>query len=96
MKKLLLALAFVASGFIFANAQTVTHKDAKTAPAKTEKKQEAAKPALVKNEGDGVVMKKDGTPDKRYKAKEANGPMKKDGTPDKRYKANKDTKKTAK
>lgn len=39
-------------------------------------------------------MKKDGTPDKRYKMNKAAtpataGPMKKDGTPDKRYKANK-------
>jgi hypothetical protein len=32
------------------------------------------------------VMKKDGTPDKRYKA---NQNLKKDGTPDKRYKENK-------
>jgi hypothetical protein len=38
-------------------------------------------------------MKKDGTPDKRYKenkeAKPAEGPKKKDGTTDKRYNANK-------
>ena len=33
-----------------------------------------------------VKVKKDGTPDKRYKA---NKMLKKDGTPDKRYKANK-------
>ena len=39
-------------------------------------------------------LKKDGTPDKRYKE---NKHLKKDGTPDKRYKANKaDTTKTAK
>jgi hypothetical protein len=38
--------------------------------------------------------KKDGTPDKRFKAKkEAKVPLKKDGTPDKRFKANKPTKK---
>lgn len=42
-------------------------------------------------------MKKDGTPDKRYKgnkqkkdAAKPAGPTKKDGTPDMRYKANKD------
>ncbi len=47
------------------------------------------------------VMKKDGTPDKRYKANAAKGneaapagPTKKDGTPDKRYKSNKDAAKT--
>ena len=33
-----------------------------------------------------VKMKKDGTPDKRYKSKQV---LKKDGTPDKRFKANK-------
>ena len=33
-----------------------------------------------------VVLKKDGTPDKRYKTKII---LKKDGTPDKRYKVNK-------
>lgn len=36
-------------------------------------------------------LKKDGTPDKRYKAnqRDSAGPAKKDGTPDMRYKANK-------
>jgi hypothetical protein len=39
-------------------------------------------------------LKKDGTPDKRYKEnKSAKGPMKKDGTADMRYKANKTAKK---
>ncbi len=34
-------------------------------------------------------LKKDGTPDKRFKAaKPAEGPLKKDGTPDKRFKKN--------
>ena len=37
-----------------------------------------------------VVLKKDGTPDKRYKAApKTTGPTKKDGTPDKRFKENK-------
>jgi hypothetical protein len=37
-----------------------------------------------------VVLKKDGSPDKRYKNTNAtNGPVKKDGTPDMRYKINK-------
>ena len=43
------------------------------------------KAAKVANTPD-VKMKKDGTPDKRYKAAKT---LKKDGTPDKRYKANK-------
>lgn len=39
----------------------------------------------------GVVLKKDGTPDKRYKKAPATeaGPLKKDGTADMRYKKNK-------
>ncbi|MCR8556485.1 hypothetical protein KXD93_02470 [Mucilaginibacter sp. BJC16-A38] len=44
-------------------------------------------------------LKKDGTPDKRFKEnKAAKPPLKKDGTPDMRYKANKkaDTAKKAK
>lgn len=38
-----------------------------------------------------AVLKKDGTPDKRYKANSgtSKGPLKKDGTPDKRFNANK-------
>ena len=37
-----------------------------------------------------VVVKKDGTPDKRYNnAPKSAGPVKKDGTPDMRYKKNK-------
>ena len=105
MKKLLMAFAFVACGMIFANAQTAPatksapakKETAKPAPAKqeakpaAEKKQDAVKPATAQP-SEGTVMKKDGTPDKRYKAKPAGGKMKKDGTPDKRYKENKDAK----
>jgi hypothetical protein len=48
----------------------------------------AAKPATAAT---ATPLKKDGTPDKRYKANQTvpAGPLKKDGTPDKRYKANK-------
>ncbi|MEP7374274.1 MAG: hypothetical protein ABI675_12840 [Chitinophagaceae bacterium] len=66
----------------------------------------SATPALVKTPATGKAalttkpvakvnapppLKKDGTPDKRFKANQgvAAGPLKKDGTPDKRYKANK-------
>lgn len=40
----------------------------------------------------GQPLKKDGTPDKRYKVNKTDikGPVKKDGTPDMRYKSNKD------
>jgi hypothetical protein len=41
------------------------------------------KPPVAKTAG---PLKKDGTPDKRYKANKA--PLKKDGTPDMRYKVN--------
>ncbi|MDE3234899.1 MAG: hypothetical protein KGO81_03015 [Bacteroidota bacterium] len=63
-----------------------TKKEMKAMPPKATTKA-AAKPAAG-------PMKKDGTPDMRYKAnKEAAkpaGPIKKDGTPDMRYKANKE------
>ncbi len=45
----------------------------------------AAKPAATTSK---VVLKKDGTPDKRYK-NATDVPLKKDGTPDKRFKSNK-------
>ncbi len=63
-------------------------QNTKPATKKTEKKAATTKMA-------GPKMKKDGTPDKRYK--ENNGPkLKKDGTPDMRYKENKAAKKDAK
>jgi hypothetical protein len=55
-----------------------------TAPAKP-----AAKPTIVATPA-AVPLKKDGAPDKRFKANQTtSGPLKKDGTPDKRYNANK-------
>ncbi|RYE19463.1 MAG: hypothetical protein EOP42_29015 [Sphingobacteriaceae bacterium] len=50
--------------------------------------------SATQNTKSGIGMKKDGTPDKRYKMNKAAtpataGPTKKDGTPDKRYKTNK-------
>lgn len=76
MKKLLSALSvFLLLGL--ANAQKA---DKAVQTKETVKK---AKVAPVKS---GVVLKKDGTPDKRYKQ---NKRLKKDGTPDKRYKENK-------
>ncbi|MEO8768582.1 MAG: hypothetical protein ABI402_00800 [Ferruginibacter sp.] len=57
------------------------------AKTKTAKAAPAASPAATAT---ATPMKKDGTPDKRYKAKTAAaGPTKKDGTPDMRYKENK-------
>ena len=57
-----------------------------TKPAAKASPATAAKPVASKD----VVLKKDGTPDKRYKAApKTTGPTKKDGTPDKRFKENK-------
>ncbi len=79
MKKLLTALSVVI-GLGLANAQQV-------APAATTTQTKSAKPAVSETVSKpGVKLKKDGTPDKRYKA---NKRLKKDGTPDKRYKENK-------
>ncbi len=81
MKKLLTAMSLVL-GLGLATAQqtapasgTTPHQTAKTVKAP---EAQTAKPA--------AKMKKDGTPDKRYKE---NKKLKKDGTPDKRYKVNK-------
>lgn len=72
----------LALGLGFATAQQTApatspapHQTTKTVKAPEAK---TAKPA--------AKMKKDGTPDKRYKE---NKKLKKDGTPDKRYKQNK-------
>jgi len=86
MKKFLIAacMMFTLSGIV--NAQAI--KKAEQAPAKVVKMEKAAKPAPTAE----APLKKDGTPDKRFKATknvEPAGPVKKDGTPDKRYKANK-------
>ncbi|WP_295116643.1 hypothetical protein [uncultured Chitinophaga sp.] len=57
--------------------------------AQEKKKADTKKPATEN-------VKKDGTPDKRYKENKetakTEGPKKKDGTPDKRYKENKEAK----
>ncbi|MDQ0784156.1 hypothetical protein [Chryseobacterium sp. W4I1] len=81
MKKFLTAMS-LALGLGFATAQ-------QTAPATTAAPHPTTKmikaPA-AKTAKPAAKMKKDGTPDKRYKE---NKNLKKDGTPDKRYKANK-------
>lgn len=79
MKKLLSVLSVVLL-LGFTTAQKANPKT-ETATSKTEKNKTVA---TAKKEG--VKLKKDGTPDKRYKA---NKSLKKDGTPDKRYKENK-------
>lgn len=76
---------------------TTSHQPVKTVKATKPAEVKAAKPAEMKTAKPAEAkpanpaptaakMKKDGTPDKRYKA---NKHLKKDGTPDKRYKENK-------
>ncbi len=96
MKKtlLILNLLLAFAGFTFAQTTPAkTTKDTKVKPAATAT---TNKPAATTAPG---PLKKDGTPDMRYKAnKDAAakpaGPLKKDGTADMRYKANKDAAKT--
>jgi hypothetical protein len=76
MKKLF--IAFLALIMLQTASFSQTKPSKKAAHAKTESVS-----------SDSVVLKKDGTPDKRYKKSATAGPLKKDGTPDKRYKANK-------
>lgn len=83
-------------GFAFtANAQTAktTTNTTKTVSRTNGKvaveKKKTVKTGATKTETrKGVVLKKDGTPDKRYKTSKV---LKKDGTPDMRYKVNKKT-----
>ncbi|WES96749.1 hypothetical protein P2W68_18100 [Chryseobacterium arthrosphaerae] len=96
MKKLLSAMSLIL-GLGLATAQQTApaksapaHPPVKATTAKTATPAEvkAAKPmdTKAKPAQPAAKMKKDGTPDKRYKE---NKHLKKDGTPDKRYKANK-------
>lgn len=87
MKNLLSALSIVL-GLGFATAQQAAPANANKAQ-QTVKGTKTAKPAAATPKNEATVsakMKKDGTPDKRYKE---NKKLKKDGTPDKRYKVNK-------
>ncbi|MCU7617807.1 hypothetical protein NZ698_11410 [Chryseobacterium sp. PBS4-4] len=81
MKKFLTAMSIVL-GLGLANAQQAVPAT-KAAVKQTTKTVKAAKPEAAKP---AAKLKKDGTPDKRFKE---NQKLKKDGTPDKRYKVNK-------
>lgn len=111
MKKIIALFAVLAFMLNITVAQEATKPKNKAEAKKevrTEKKAEKAEKAEkakkeqkapVADEGrkaEGDHLKKDGTPDKRYKEnkqpeKEVTGPTKKDGTPDMRYKENKKT-----
>lgn len=68
-------------GLGFATAQT-----APSTGTKVQQTTKTTKSTEVRPVKSPAKLKKDGTPDKRYKE---NKNLKKDGTPDKRYKANK-------
>ena len=88
MKNLLTTL-LLTFGVGFATAQTTAPAVtvAKKQVQKTEKQAKKTETKIDKTTTAVTVkIKKDGTPDKRYKAAKN---LKKDGTPDKRYKANK-------
>jgi len=99
MKKILTGVLALLMGATISFAQTPA-----AAPAKDQTKAEhrADKPGHKTNrpalDSTGRPMKKDGTPDKRFKDNKENkdvkaqGPLKKDGTPDKRFKENKENK----
>lgn len=81
MKNILLIFLFVLGfGLIPAQQKTAVKKTTKT--TKTTK----AKAVTPTKAPAGTVLKKDGTPDKRYKSSQK---LKKDGTLDRRYKENK-------
>lgn len=89
MKKLLTALSLVL-GLYLVSAQKTNQKETAPPPPPPAqqygaKKQSTQKTVPLPANSQSAKMKKDGTPDKRYKA---NQHLKKDGTPDKRYKKN--------
>lgn len=88
MRKLFLA-AIAMLGFAFA-AQAQDAKTVKKTETKTVTKQKDDKSVAKTEAKSDVVLKKDGTPDKRYKTSKK-VITKKDGTPDMRYKENKTT-----
>ncbi|WP_293871949.1 hypothetical protein [Flavobacterium sp.] len=82
MRKLMFAIMALVGFTLTSSAQQ--------APKKADKAAKETKAPAAKKEEAKAPLKKDGTPDKRFKKKEeAKTPLKKDGTPDKRYKENK-------
>ncbi|MCF8450058.1 MAG: hypothetical protein K9G49_09340 [Taibaiella sp.] len=91
MKKILFLLVAVVTFSTAAMAQGTATKSSKAKVTQNEATTVTQKPAGAES----ARLKKDGTPDKRFKENKNTpeapaGPTKKDGTPDKRYKANKD------
>ncbi len=89
MRKLILAVIALVSLTLSMSAQQAPKKpDTPKKEVKAPKKE--VKAPVLKNGAPTPPIKKDGTPDKRFKANKApKAPLKKDGTPDKRFKENK-------
>lgn len=88
MRKILFTLMIALCFGLGAQAQSGSQKakpDKKETVTKVEKKTTVTSKNAKTVTKEGVVLKKDGTPDKRYKQKVH---LKKDGTPDRRYKEN--------
>lgn len=86
MKKLLSAMSIIL-GLGLASAQQTHPATHNSPPTKTLKSAPTQKTAgTVTSTSKEVKLKKDGTPDKRFKQ---NKKLKRDGTPDRRYKENK-------
>lgn len=85
MKKLIFA-AIAILGFAFSSPAQEKAKTVKKTQTETKIVKKDGK--VTKKTEEKVVLKKDGTPDKRYKTSKTTV-LKKDGTPDKRYKENK-------
>ena len=88
MRKLILAIVALLGFTVSTTAQQAPKKaDKAKTEAKTDIKKTEAKKEEAKKPDAGTHLKKDGTPDKRFKEnKEAKPVLKKDGTPDKLYK----------
>jgi hypothetical protein len=91
MKKVLLGLFCMLCFAGMASAQKAVKKTSRATPI--EKAKIAAKSTPAEQPATTTPLKKDGTPDLRFKenkvAKKDIGPLKKDGTPDKRFSKNK-------
>lgn len=90
MKKILFLMVAIVAFTSATMAQGTATKSSKAKVTQNEATTVTQKPAGAES----AKLKKDGTPDKRFKENKNTpapaGPTKKDGTPDKRYKANKD------
>ena len=90
MKKVFLAVVALLGFALTSSAQQATEKTVKKTEKVTKEVKKDGKVVESKKTETKTVLKKDGTPDKRFKkTEETKTVLKKDGTPDKRYKEKK-------